>query len=382
MNKKLLRDTYREIDSLVDRKELGLQNRFKPIVKAAFVKSLEFNLFVNSSSTRTSSAFFFMPSLRGMCEDLITLTYIRKKLSQEDGSRMVGALSDISLIEHLEKQIDFFRLERPTQPTVILPSKLQKSMQDKAEKTLTEIRARASWGQDKLRPSVSHMATECGMIRLYEFLYHATSDLVHFSPHSLLRMGWGDTEKQDFSYSTKNFSKYYLAFSQFYGTYLFLLFWREFAYVFSSKNQIRPLVKKLEGVIEEEERWIEIVSFEEMNRTPPNFFLARFQGKILATMSNRERGQLIKEILREREKRKLVEMTVKQKREALETLFSREENHVKLSKMSDQELSLLITDMNEVWLSRLKKSLSIQDANTLLLSIPPKELAELIKAVL
>lgn len=379
MNKKLLRETYREIDSLIDRTEIGLQNRFKPLVKAAFVKSLEFNLLVNSSSDRKTSAFFFMPSLRGMCEDLITLAYIQKKFLDEDAKLMANALSDLNLVEHLEKQTNFFRLERPTQPTVTLSSKVQKAMRENAEKVLAELRVKASWGNDKLIPSVSHMATECGMIKLYEFVYHATSDLVHFSPHSLLRMGWGDLDKENFSYSTNNFNRYYLAFCQFYGTFLFIQFWRQFAKVLSFKNQIKPLVKRLDAAIQEEDRWPEIVSFEEMNKIPPNFSLARFQGKILATMSNRERGQFIIEIFRERGKQRLAQMTLEDKRKTLEILFGGKEN---LSKMPDQKLGELILELNEVWLGKMGKSVSLQDANNLLLAIPSKELAELIRTVI
>jgi len=107
------------------------------------------------------------------------------------------------------------------------------------------------------------MSKQTGLLELYNYLYHATSTFVHFSPNNLLRMGWGNLP--DVQYSISNFKLYYKDFSLFYGLLLLakICEWQHtngYLPDFDTKN-----ISIMNSILERAKRWPEIVTFEEMN---------------------------------------------------------------------------------------------------------------------
>jgi hypothetical protein len=118
------------------------------------------------------------------------------------------------------------------------------------------------------------MAKVAGMAPLYGYLYSATSRWVHFSPHLLLRMGWGGTpedtnEHTTWHFTTRNFAQYYAEFNRVYSLYLLIRLLRGPAGELLSAEAAHT-VAELERQLTEVLRWPEVVTFEEMNLKGPH----------------------------------------------------------------------------------------------------------------
>ena len=124
------------------------------------------------------------------------------------------------------------------------------------------------------------MAIDSKLKVLYDFLYHATSRTVHFSPNVLLRMGWFNKNDGPILFSIRNFTEYYSFFSKYYGTYLFIQFAKSLKKELKLDNEVYSLIKELEKVLHSMGEAPEIVTFEEMNFKRPE----KYPFKILHTM--------------------------------------------------------------------------------------------------
>ncbi len=139
---------------------------------------------------------------------------------------------------------------------------------------MLEIAQSHGWtkkGRGRL-PTVRDMAESSGLLALYEFMYAATSQWVHFNPHLLWRLGRNQREPHaDISrgFSTKSFAKYHASFSRFYSAYILLLSAKRFVAEFedgeAATRGLQKLEKKLNGML----RWPELVTHEETGSEPP-----------------------------------------------------------------------------------------------------------------
>jgi|SRR5579871_386954 len=264
MNHAECHNTYRRIEALLNRSsDFAPQDKsvFRFCVQAAYVKSLEFNLAV-SAKGNYNDAFFAVASLRGICEDLIALSYINT-LEESDRSDVAMLYMQLTLQAHVIAQMDYFKENKPSQ-SVIKKTVWSPTVRTEVERKLRQFGQKYSWGSRTFH-SVSHMATQARLVKLYNYLYHATSDFVHFSPHVLLRMGWGDG-KSYFNFSTRQFSDYYRDFAPFYGTVLFLEFHKRLSSIVSFAGHVDIEMKELKKAVKQTARWPEIVTLEEMNR--------------------------------------------------------------------------------------------------------------------
>src|SRR5690348_2019081 len=107
------------------------------------------------------------------------------------------------------------------------------------------------------------MADKSGLSELYDYIYHATSIFVHFNPHVLLRMGWGDLP--EITFSTRHFNAYYRHFACFYGAYLFKELCAWMISIGLLDKAVETSLQKIVDLLGKETRWPEIVTFEEMN---------------------------------------------------------------------------------------------------------------------
>jgi len=69
-------------------------------------------------------------------------------------------------------------------------------------------------------PSARYIAEQTDSVALYDFLYHATSQFVHYSPHQLFRRAWG--QPGSLIIQSSHVEEYYGIFALKWGTHLFM----------------------------------------------------------------------------------------------------------------------------------------------------------------
>jgi hypothetical protein len=228
--------------------------------KAALIRSYEFLCHVPNIGDET--AFFMMPFLRGVCEDYIVLRFLHSKLGND-----VDDVIRIKLTEDICKssisQWNFFKANRPNQK-LYYKQDFQSEEREISEKLKTLLSANNVHVQKSRNPlpTVRKMAEESNLLELYDYVYHATSSLVHFNPRILLRMGWGDLPNVTFS--VKNFGKYYKYFTCFYATYMFLQLCQWSVSLGIVETTIVSKLDALAKLIQDEPRWPELVTAEEL----------------------------------------------------------------------------------------------------------------------
>lgn len=237
-------------------------------LRASVAKSWEFASFVHRSPAPTNG-FFLNATLRGICEDLIAFSFL-DSLPPSEREKAISLLMLRSTAEGITAQEAFFRTERPWQP--VLRGRVATLESSDAE--LRELSKNFSWTGKQVWPTVWFVAKATSLIPIYNYLYSATSRWVHFSPHLLIRMGWGGSADDlgantKWHFTTENFSRYYTEFNRVYSVYLLVRLLRGPA-IGLTTNAIDEILTNLEGDLSEVIRWPEVVTFEEMNiKGPP-----------------------------------------------------------------------------------------------------------------
>ena len=231
--------------------------------RAAFAKNYEINRFLLSKEAAVN-AVAVTSALRGVCEDVIVLKFL-STFTKRDRDEAVGVLMMKSVLEFMQQQTAFFNKYRPSQP--ILEAKDVTNEIQGLKLRLRAFRKSYKWKKHREWPSMREMAEATELLPLYDFLYAGTSSFVHFSPNNLIRMGKviGGPAGDKMVFSTSNFSDYYNSFNRFYGLFLFITFATTFATTLTCRAELQPPVEKLMRALDEELRWPELVTMEEMN---------------------------------------------------------------------------------------------------------------------
>jgi hypothetical protein len=254
------------LDPVVRRCATGKVNEdgaFLLCARAAFAKNYEVNRFLQSKEAE-ANAFAVTSALRGVCEDIIVQKWLGT-FSKRDRDEAVGLLMMKNLLEFMQEQTAFFNKYRPSQP--ILEAKDVNAEIHGLKQRLRAFRKSYTWKKHREWPSIREMAEATEMLPLYDFLYAGTTSFVHFSPNNLIRMG-KVVSGERMAFSASNFAGYYNAFNRFYGLFLFVTFCTTFAKLLGCTDELRPHVEKLMHHIDEQLRWPELVTMEEMNVRP------------------------------------------------------------------------------------------------------------------
>ena len=269
------------------------------LIQASTSKCVEFNIEANRVKSRTESTFILVSNLRGICEDLIYLTYL-SKMDTQSANESIKLLIQQNIDKAFAAQSKFFELNNPYQPVLGKNISRQEATQNVRE---SKKDLRDFWKSMKCPkrdgPNCRDMAEEVGLISTYEFIYYAASNFVHFNPQSLLRTGWGDASEEDFvfKFSTRNMSGYYQSFSSFYAAVLFIGYEASFGSKYFN-NVLDVEIAQLIKIIKAFHRWPEIVTFEEMNIKPPLFLLTHaLRMAFQEEEENAPYGEIFKEIL-------------------------------------------------------------------------------------
>ena len=238
---------------------------FQCAVRAALSKAFDFALHV---AIPRPEPFFLTATLRGICEDLIVLSFLAPL---PDHNEILLAVNQTNLAEGMKRQEGFFAANRAWQP-VIAP---EPGFVEQAFNRLKTVADAHGWNRGRL-PTVQFMADSSGFRPLYDFMYSATSKWVHCTPHLLLRMGWSNTatrhqlsDETEWIFSTRHFTRYYNDFNRIYGGYLLVRLVRRFLSEFDQPERVERILSRFEKANEDELRWPELVTYEEMNHDGP-----------------------------------------------------------------------------------------------------------------
>jgi hypothetical protein len=236
---------------------------FKAVFKASFVRIHEYTEFVYSDKPESGpDSFFGSAPLRQCCEDLIALKYLAK-LKRKDRDAVIRALMVISTSAASEKQAEFFKRNHPYQP--VIEATFSPDQIKKVKDILNEVGTRTGfWHTRNKLPPIEQMAVNVGLSELYEYLYAATSEIVHFNVRIALRSGWG-SGTDEFSFSPSNFAEFYEQFGRIYAAYVWFCFCRVFRSALRLSPEFMHVVDSVELAIESVNRWPELVTYEEMN---------------------------------------------------------------------------------------------------------------------
>lgn len=242
---------------------------YRMCMRAAFSKAYHFAIFC-LSELKEDAAFFALGTLRGICEDLIVLTFLGQ-LKRKDRDSAMTAKAYVVTAKACESQENFLLRKEHLQPVFSFQSNDQVKSENEA--MLKELGVKSGlWSRKQALPLVKQMAESVGMLELYEYFYALTSDLVHFNPRVLMRSGWGDGSNK-FQFRPDNFSLYYFDFCRFYSVLLFVLSTRNYQRSLGLSSAFRKAISELDKGMHETFRWPEPVTYEEMNVKGPSTFV-------------------------------------------------------------------------------------------------------------
>jgi len=272
-------DVYKSFESEINKlRDVGalknMEPRLEEIAISAYVKCYDFMIYI-CNLEKAEYAFFQLPFLRGMCEDLISISYLLT-LNDHEIKSIILSKQVREFRSALGSQEKYFRKNNPVQPVVpkeLIPD-LSKYIDFYKEKGLKITK--------RYLPSVQKMSKKVGLEDFYNFLYFATSKTVHFDIVTLMSMGWGKMDKEKgtinpiFSYEN-NFHQYY-KFVFFYTSRIFIEQTTKFKKIID-KNDV--IILKLGSLIQSYKLidWPTIITFEQMNIDRPksnNNLLYRF----------------------------------------------------------------------------------------------------------
>jgi hypothetical protein len=266
------------------------ETAFECIIRSAFAKNFEFNYLCNSLEKKVDT-FFLMPALRSICEDLIAIKYIKRHINI-DRNKLITLLTKKRTYQGTVVQKEFLEEHKPHQITLEFQD--TETEINRFSQEIKDILIKNGLKGDKELPSVAHMATDSKLIKLYNYLYYATSETVHFEPALLLRLGWTENLPSNiFKFSTRNFHKYHHNFCTYYSALLFIEFYKAFKKDIGLDVLIKKEIKGITDILNDTLRAPEIVTFEESNVKPPSPFhlLIRQMAYNLAKQEKRRKGR-------------------------------------------------------------------------------------------
>ena len=158
---------------------------FSACLKASFVRAFE--LVELAAQEDSDSAFFLIPALRAIAEDIILFRFL-SSVPVESCEMVIRHLIDLEVQNALTDQHSFFQLFRPFQPILPLPPAQADNKNWKGELTL--FWRSNGWpcftpSRRRSKPPTREIAekTDPGMLEVvYDFIYRLTSGVVHSNP--------------------------------------------------------------------------------------------------------------------------------------------------------------------------------------------------------
>lgn len=247
-----------------------------------------------AAQAELSSAFFLVPALRAVTEDLILFRFLSKTGSVDERDMVIRNLMQMDVHKQVDYQHRFFSKFRPFQP-VLSPQNTVDQELEKARVELADYWRQHGWpgfADKKPMPPVRELAqkSDPGLMEVvYDFIYRLASGEVHSTPRALLRLGWGTSQppnsrRLSARFSTENLADYYLDVAQIYGTYILCLWFEFFSEQLDAGEHEGAAVAALRKYLLSRPRWPEMVTFEEMNFPAPGSAASRFPNFLIAAI--------------------------------------------------------------------------------------------------
>ena len=258
---------------------------FSACLRFSFSKAFEFAEL--ASQQEPENAYFLIPALRAITEDVIFFSFLTK-CSSDDREMVVKNLMLIDVADKLGYQQKFFHSFRPFQ-RVLSSDQSHKDEIETRKEELRDFWRRNGWpcfgkrNRKDYMPPIIQLAQKSprGLLEIvYDFIYRLTSGEVHSSPRVLLRLGWGTSQASgefpsSATFTTKNLGRYHLSVIQIYGTYLLCLCFELFGPQIGVGPEERTAVESVREHLLSILHWPEMVTFDEMNMpVPPPFDLS------------------------------------------------------------------------------------------------------------
>lgn len=249
---------------------------FRSVLTGIFAKCIEFNFYIlNKEKT---GSFFLLSSLRSITEELIVFKYIMLRFSG-DKNELISTYAHKNCYDSVIAQQNFFKQIGSQQP--IMNDALVPDVLKEASENLKKIWQQEGLNREREFPSVAQMATDGKLIKLYDYLYSASSSHVHFNPHIILRTGWTENlheQPQTHKFSTNNFDQYYEDFIIYYGCLLFVEMIQAFKKELNLDREFLNHYKLVKSILDQVKQIPELVTFEEFNIRKGIYFVLSGMG--------------------------------------------------------------------------------------------------------
>ena len=240
----------------------SIKDPFFNCLVSSFTRAFEFVDI--ASKQEPAGAFFLVPALRAITEDIIYLCFL-SPFPDEIRRQVVIDMQLLNLSKKIRQQNTFLEIFRPFQP--LLPP-----IDFNEEETRNRLRLfwqKNGWPNlhDREIPPVSQIAGKSDPLLLqavYDFIYRLTSSTVHFDPQILLRAGWGKLPEGPMVFSSSHMGPYYLAASRIYGSYLLCLYFELFDQFLKPDPEEKSAIVELRRYLMDIPRWPEMITFEEV----------------------------------------------------------------------------------------------------------------------
>lgn len=197
----------------------GLRSIFPRAALCRQYESLE--AIVDLTSAQRSHA--GVPLLRPACEELLWLRYLNTLCAEHVEAILVYMTQDEYLASIRAQEQYAGRTVMRNMGLAPHLDHLERTSQERSA-NMSTLGKLLNWPRRNIKegtlPSMRFVAKATDNLKLYQFLYHATSRFVHFSGAELCRRAWGGPGNM--SVSSQHFHDYWGAFSLFWGLRVFI----------------------------------------------------------------------------------------------------------------------------------------------------------------
>jgi hypothetical protein len=160
-----------------------------------------------------SQGYAGLPLLRPACEELIWAKYLAL-IDKDSANDLLLCLTQKGMFDSLVAQ-DHYAGRTQTKKSDLLEILKRLTLHQPAVRSeLSAIGKKLNWPKKSIEarttPSMEWLAKTTEMRWVYDYLYHASSRYVHFSPTELLRRAWGTPE--EVTIQSSNYGDYWNAF--------------------------------------------------------------------------------------------------------------------------------------------------------------------------
>ena len=293
----VLNSTLVRLEPLVDSAATVQFDPFRPYSTCLKYSICRAFSFAELASRQTpDQAFFLIPALRAITEDIIFFRFL-SKCSNKDRDMVIRHLMAIDVDDKLKHQQSFFNVFRPFQHVLTRPP-INANIVDDMKDDLREFWRKSGWpnfgkvNKKIYAPPIREMAqkSDPGMLEItYDFIYRLTSGEVHSTPRTLLRLGWGESKgitdlPSKATFNTSNLGLYHLSVIQVYSTYILCLWFEFFGGEFDTSLEDQAVLTSLREHLMLNVRWPEMVTYEEVNQPVPDFRTSRWPNLLIRAL--------------------------------------------------------------------------------------------------